>query len=90
MPKIESEKQFLMSIKGRSSVLICQNLPVCNSITLIPNINSHRKFEENWLKMLSAESENDALRDGRMYRWRDRWTDRQTDGRMDGHYNVFF
>ena len=36
MPKIESENQFLMSIKGRNYVLICP-----------------------------AESENDALTDGR-------------------------
>ena len=38
MPKIESENQFLTSIKGRNSVLICP-----------------------------AESENDALTDGRTY-----------------------
>ena len=71
MQKIESENQFLMSIKGRNSVLICLNLPLCNSRTLLPNIISHSKFEENWLKMLPAESENDAL------------TDRQTDGRTN-------
>ena len=63
MPKIESENQFLTSIKGRNSVLICLNLPICNPRTLVLNINSHSKFEENWLKMLSAESENDALTD---------------------------
>ena len=57
MPKIESENQFLTSIKGRNSVLICQNLPICNPRTLLPHINSHSKFEENWLKMLPAESE---------------------------------
>ena len=50
MPKIESEKQFLTSIKGRNSVLICQNLPIYNPRTLLPDINSHSKFEENWLK----------------------------------------
>ena len=50
MPKIESENQFLTSIKGCNSVLICQNLPICNLRTLLPNINSHSKFEENWLK----------------------------------------
>ena len=50
MPKLESENQFLMSIKGRNSVLICQNLPICNPRTLLPNINSHSKFEENKLK----------------------------------------
>ena len=50
MPKIESENQFLTSIKGRNSVLICQNLPIYNPRTLLPDINSHSKFEENWLK----------------------------------------
>ena len=50
MPKIESETNFLTSIKGRNSVLICQNLPICNTRTLLPNINSNSKFEENWLK----------------------------------------
>ena len=91
MPKKESENQFLTSIKGRNSVLICQNLPICNRRTLLPNINSPSKFEENWLKMLLAESENDALTDGRM----DRRTDRKTDGRTDtrpqflnGGYNI--
>ena len=76
MPKIESESQFLTLIKGRNYVLtcICQNLPICNPRTLLPNINSQSKFEENWLKMLQAESENDALMDGR--------TDRKTDGRI--------
>ena len=78
MPKIESEYQFLKSIKGRNSVLIFQNLPICNPRTLLPNINSHSKFEENWLKMLPADSENDALKDV------------QTDGRTDGHSNAIF
>ena len=50
MPKIESEKQFLTSIKGRNCALICQNLPICDPRTLLSNINSHSKFEENWLK----------------------------------------
>ena len=50
MPKIESENQFLTSIKGRNSVLNCQNLPICNPRTILPNINSHSKFEENLLK----------------------------------------
>ena len=31
MPKIESENKFLTSIKGYNSVLICQNLPICNN-----------------------------------------------------------
>ena len=47
MPKIESENKFLTSIKGYNSVLICQNLTICNPKTLIHNINSHTKFEEN-------------------------------------------
>ena len=47
MPKIQSENKFLTSIKGRNSVLICQNLPICNPKTLLPNIISHSKFEES-------------------------------------------
>ena len=47
MPKIESENKFLTSIKGYNSVLIRQNLPICNPRTLLPNIDSHTKFEEN-------------------------------------------
>ena len=50
LPKIESENQFLTPIKGRNSVLTCHNLPICNPRTLLPNINTHGKFEENWLK----------------------------------------
>ena len=65
MPKTESENKFLTSIKGYNSVLICHNLPICNPRTLLPNINSHSKFEENWLKNAPTESENDALTDGR-------------------------
>ena len=83
MPKIESESKFLTSIKGYNSVLICQNLPICNPRTLLPNINSHSKFEENWLKMHPAESGNDALTDGR--------TCRRTDTRtylLNGGYNI--
>ena len=57
IPKIESKNQIFTSIKGRYPVLICQNLPICNPKTLLPNINSHSKFEDNWLKkMLPAES----------------------------------
>ena len=48
MPKIESENKFPMSIKGYNSVLICQNLPIWNPRTLLHNIDSHAKFEENW------------------------------------------
>ena len=50
MQKIESENQLLTSIKGCNSVLICQNLPTCNPRTLLPNVNSHSKVEDNWLK----------------------------------------
>ena len=50
MPKIDSENKFLTSIKG----YICTYLSKFTK--LLPNINSHRKFEENWLKMLPAES----------------------------------
>ena len=35
MPKIESEKQFITSIKGHNSVLICPNLSICNTKTLL-------------------------------------------------------
>ena len=81
MLKIVSENQFIASIKGRNSVLICQHLPIYNPRTLLPNINSHSQFEENWLKMLPAESENDALTDRQTYRPADRQT--------DGHVNAF-
>ena len=47
MPKIERENKILTSIKGYSSVLICQNLPICNPRTILHNIDSHSKFEEN-------------------------------------------
>ena len=47
MPKIESENKFRTLIKGHNSVLICQNLPICNSRALLRNIDSHTKFEEN-------------------------------------------
>ena len=50
MPKVENENQFVMSIKGNNSVLICRNLPICNPKTLLPNINPYTKFEEKWLK----------------------------------------
>ena len=67
MPKIESGNQFLTSIKGRNSVLICQNLPVCNprgqdtpsQNTLIASL---KKIGTG---MPRIESENDALKDGR-------------------------
>ena len=78
---MEIENQFLTSIKGRNSVIICQNLPICNPRTLLSNINSHSKFEENGLKMLPAENENDALTDRRTGVQTDRQTDGQTGGR---------
>ena len=43
----DSENKFLTSIKGSNSVLICQHLPICNPRTLLQNIDSHSKFEEN-------------------------------------------
>ena len=71
MPKIESENQIQTSIKGRK--VISENLPICNPRTLLPNINSHSKFEENWLKkMIPAENEKNAL----------------TDGFLNGGYNI--
>ena len=47
MPKIKSENQFQKSIKGHNSVLISQNLPICNPRTPLYIINPHTKFEEN-------------------------------------------
>ena len=41
------KNQFITSIKGHYSVLICRNLPICNPRTLLHNINSHNKFKEN-------------------------------------------
>ena len=59
-------------------------IPICNPRTLLSNINSHSKFDENWLKMLQAESENDALKDGQMDVQTNGQTDRQTDRHIDG------
>ena len=70
MPKIESENQFLMSIKGRYSVQNCQNLPICDPRALLPNIISHIKFKENWLKNAPCR-EWKWCADGRMYRQTD-------------------
>ena len=47
IPCHEIFSMFLMSITGYNSVLICQNLPICNPRTLLHNIDSHTKFEEN-------------------------------------------
>ena len=79
MPKIENENQFLTPIKGQNSVLIRRNLPICNPKTLLPNIKSYTKLEENWLKMHPAESKYKELTDGR-----------RTDRRTDGHSNANF
>ena len=66
MPKIESENQFLTSIKGCNSVLICQNLTICNPRTLLPNINFHSEFEENWLRNAPSREWKQCA-DGRTY-----------------------
>ena len=47
MPKIESENKFLTTIKGYNSEVIGRNLPICNPRTLLHNIDSQTKFEEN-------------------------------------------
>ena len=80
MPKIESENQFLMSIKGLTLYLFAKIYPSAipgHSFPISTLIASLR----NLVKMLPAESEHDALTDGR--------TDGQTDGRTDGHSNTF-
>ena len=38
MPKIESEKTISNVNQGHNSVLICQNLSICNTKTLLFNI----------------------------------------------------
>ena len=75
--KIANENQFLTSIKGNNYVLICRNLPICNLKTLLPDINSYTKFEENWLKNEPGRELNEALTDGR------------TDGRTDTRLQIF-
>ena len=48
MPKIESEKKTIYNVnQGHNSVLICRNLSICNTKTLLFNINSYTQFEEN-------------------------------------------
>ena len=82
MPKIESENQFPTSVKSHNSVLICQNLPIFNPKTLLPNINSYTKFEEKWLQYAS---------DRKWKRSPDGRTDRRTDTRtqiLNGGYNM--
>ena len=58
MPKIESENQFITSIKGHNSALICRNLSICNTKTLLFNINSYTQFEEIGKGMPKIKSEN--------------------------------
>ena len=52
---------FLTPIKGYNSVRICQTLPFCSPRTLLHNIDSHAKFEENRKGMPNIESENQFL-----------------------------
>ena len=47
MPKKESEKQIIMSIKGHNSVIIYRKLSICNTKTQLLKINSYTQFEEN-------------------------------------------
>ena len=47
IPRHRIFSMFLTSIKGYNSILICQNLPICNPRTLLHNIDSHTKFEKN-------------------------------------------
>ena len=61
MPKIQSENKFLTSIKGYNSVLICQNLPICNLRTLLHNIDSHTEFKKIGKGMPKIERENQFL-----------------------------
>ena len=47
MPKIESEKAIYNVNQVHNSVLIYRNLSICNTKTLLFNINSYTQFEEN-------------------------------------------
>ena len=47
MPKIESEKTIYNVNQGHNSVLVCRNLSICNTKTLLFNVNSYTQFEEN-------------------------------------------
>ena len=47
MPKIESEKTIYNVNQVHNSVIICRNLSICNTKTLLFNINSYTQFEEN-------------------------------------------
>ena len=47
MPKIESEKTIYNDNQVHNSVFICRNLSICNTKTLLFNINSYTQFEEN-------------------------------------------
>ena len=46
MPKIESEKTIYNVNQVHNSVLICRNLSIYNTKTLLFNINSYTQFEE--------------------------------------------
>ena len=61
MSKIESENKFLTTINVNSSVLICQNLLICNPRSLFHNIDSHTNFEEIGKGMPKIERENQCL-----------------------------
>ena len=84
MTKIESENEFLTSIKGYNSGLNWQNLPTYNPKLPPYYINSYTKFEENPSKMLKMMSGNEALTDGQT----DGRTDGQTDGRTYKSYSI--
>ena len=44
------EKHIFTSIKDQNSVVYKWIQPICNPKSLLPDINSHAKFEENWSK----------------------------------------
>ena len=44
-------------------------LPICNSNPLLPDINVHAEFDENWSKTTKLEAGNEALMDGRALKW---------------------
>ena len=46
-PKIESEKKNLKHRSRAVSLYFCRNLSICDTKTLLFNINSYTQFEEN-------------------------------------------
>ena len=64
MPKIESENQFVMSVKGRNSVLLAKIYPSAISGHSFPISTLIASLKKIGWKMLSAESENDVLTNG--------------------------